>query len=467
MSDRSTTEARGPASAATDFLAEALREPLPRGGIRMVTVPAPAADAEELLRLGTGPAVFWSLPDGPAFAGLGVADTVVAAGAERFGAVQEGAARLWERVSTASHPGAAAPVPRLFGGFAFLTGPLPAPWEGFGEASFVLPRLLYTTDGDGPRLSVAVTAAELDRRGADAVSAEARRVLESLAKPSSAPTSPGTLPRSPTDLRPASLQRADWTRAVASIQRRFAEGAGEKIVAARSRGIRLSGPPDLPGLLARLARESETAARFAFRPGRGTFVGATPERLVGRTGAEVRTEALAGTVPAGSPEREERLLASLKDSVEHEYVVRAILEALEPLCQRLDYPDAPRIQRLRHVVHLQTPFVGLLREPVHVLELVKRLHPTPAVGGWPTATALEWIAREEPGSRGWYAAPVGWFDQRGDGEFGVALRSALLHGDRAYLYAGAGIVRDSDPAAEFAETEVKLQTMLDALGLRS
>ncbi len=148
-------------------------------------------------------------------------------------------------------------------------------------------------------------------------------------------------------------------------------------------------------------------------------------------------------------------------------MVRAIVEALAPLCESLDHPDEPRIQRLRHVVHLQTPFVGRLREPTHVLELVRRLHPTPAVGGWPAAPALRWIAREEPGSRGWYAGPVGWFDARGDGEFGVALRSGLLRRGEAHLYAGAGIVRGSDAEAEFDETEVKLRTMLDALGIRS
>jgi salicylate biosynthesis isochorismate synthase len=465
MSDRSTTEARGTADAAA-FLGEALTEPLPEGGIRLVTVPAPAADAETFLRLGTGPAVFWALPGGPAHAGLGAAHTVVASGAGRFRDIQEGAARLWERISATAHPDSAPTVPRLFGGFAFLSEGVPALWNDFGEATFVLPRLLYTADEGGARLSVAMAADEL-RAGAAALYDEARRVLEALDARTPAGTSGEAGPITPTDLRPESVERAEWTRAVASIQRRFEEGVGEKVVAARSRGLRLSRRPDLPDLLGRLARESATAARFAFRVGAGTFLGATPERLVGRTGSEVRTEALAGTVPAGSPQREARLLASLKDSAEHAYVVRAILEALEPLCERLEYPETPRIQRLRHVVHLQTPFVGRLREPVHILELVRRLHPTPAVGGWPTGSALDWIAREEPGSRGWYAAPVGWFDDRGDGEFGVALRSGLLHGDRAYLYAGAGIVRDSDPAAEFAETEVKLQTMLDALGLPS
>ena len=378
--------------------------------------------------------------------------------------VRAGADALWSGIERVDHPDAGALTPRLFGGFSFLPGPSGPGWRPFGDAAFVLPRLLYTRYGDRGRLAVAVTAAELARSGPAGIVSEARSLLgrRVSAGPTAVPA--GADRPAPGRADPGPGARSEWDRAVASIQRRIAAGEAAKIVAARSRGVGAASV-DVTTVLRRLELESATAARFAFRFGGSVFLGATPERLVTRSGLEVRTEALAGSVPAGSPALESRLLESLKDGAEHGYVVQAIVDALAPLCEELDYPAEPRVQRLRHVLHLQTPFVGRLRRGVHVLELVERLHPTPAVGGLPTDRALEWIETEEPGSRGWYAAPVGWFDREGDGEFGVALRSGLIHDGRIELYAGAGIVRDSDPAAEFEETEVKLRTMLDALGV--
>ena len=474
------------------FLADALGRLPAAGGVRIVTIPAPVASPEELLDTDR-PGFFWNTPGAPIHVGLGAAVTLTGTGTDRFREIRNAADELWERIEAVEHPDSPAPPPRVFGGFAFLPGPASPPWEDFGDGTFVLPRLLYTLDGERARLSVAITGGELDADGPDAVLAEAAELLGQLAESGSgsgaegsgaeesgaggpragsvAPESgrPEPAPGSSTAAggdsaqKDAAAAREEWSRAVASIHRRMEEGVADKIVAARCRTVPVPGA-DVPAILRRLDLESSTAARFAFRPGRGVFLGATPERLVTRAGLEVRTEALAGSVAADTPEREARLLESLKDEAEHGYVVQAIVDALGPLCERLDYPAEPRVQRLRHVLHLQTRFVGRLRHGVHVLELVERLHPTPAVGGLPTDEALAWIEREEPGTRGWYAAPVGWFDATGDGEFGVALRSGLLEGGRAHLYAGAGIVRDSDAAAEFDETEVKLRTMLDALG---
>jgi menaquinone-specific isochorismate synthase len=199
--------------------------------------------------------------------------------------------------------------------------------------------------------------------------------------------------------------------------------------------------------------------RFAFRPGETAFVGATPERLVARRGLSVASEAL-----AGSAARSEALLASRKDLGEHGFVVREIARRLRPLCRSLTVGERPDVRELRHVLHLHTPIEGVLAEPTHVLELVEALHPTPAVAGVPTDGALAWIAARESAPRGWYAGPVGWLDGDGDGEFAVALRSGVVDGARAWLYAGAGIVRDSDPRAEYDELELKQRALAAALG---
>jgi isochorismate synthase EntC len=157
------------------------------------------------------------------------------------------------------------------------------------------------------------------------------------------------------------------------------------------------------------------------------------------------------------------MMASSKEREEHQLVVRAILKALEPFCDSLRSASEPSVRELPNLLHMQTPIEGRLREPTHILSLVQALHPTPAVGGVPTNEAIRWIVEHEALARGWYSAPVGWTDASGDGEFVVALRSGLLRDGKAWVYAGAGIMADSDPDAEYAETELKMQALLGAL----
>lgn len=429
------------------------------GEIRLVTVAAPVAPPERLLRLDPSePGVFWDSASGPTAVGWGAAAVVRSEGPDRFEGARHEAGSLWARVRTSAVGDAQPLPPRLFGGFSFLAAPQEAPWAAFGEATFVLPRLLYVLEDRGARLAVAVTAEDAGSEGGDRLRRLVSSALEVLeAEGGDRGTGAVARPAGPDD-------PAAWHAAMASIRERIDAGRAEKIVAARVREVDLGAPLDPAAVLRRLRAGTVAEARFAFRFQGATFLGATPERLVTLRGRDVRSEALAGSMDADREDRAAELLASVKDAEEHAYVVRAIARALEPLCERLEYPPEPRIQRLRHVLHLHTPFAGRLAGPAHILELVERLHPTPAVGGTPTPEALAWIAEREPVRRGWYAAPVGWFDAAGDGEFVVALRSALVAGERARLYAGAGIVRDSDPAAELAETEVKLRTMGEALG---
>jgi isochorismate synthase len=198
-------------------------------------------------------------------------------------------------------------------------------------------------------------------------------------------------------------------------------------------------------------------------------VGASPELLVSRRGTEVRSNPLAGSAPRSGDAAEDRanaeaLVASSKDREEHEIVVDAVAETLGPFCDELTWDPEPILRETPNVWHLSTRFRGVLRAPApSALELVAELHPTPAVAGSPRDAALDAIAELEPFDRGRYAGPVGWVDASGDGEWAIALRCAELRGDRAVLYAGAGIVADSDPAKELDETERKFRAFLDAL----
>jgi isochorismate synthase len=202
----------------------------------------------------------------------------------------------------------------------------------------------------------------------------------------------------------------------------------------------------------------------------GIFFGATPELLVARHGQRVSCHPLAGTVRRGDTARADadaqgRLAGSAKNRAEHGYVVDAIAAALSPSCEELSVPEAPSLVAFRSVAHLGTRIEGRLREPVSVLTLLERLHPTPAVGGTPRDDALACIAAGEPDPRGYWAGPVGWVDAAGDGEWMIGIRSARLHGEgtAVTLRAGAGIVAASDPEEEAAETDLKLTTVLEAL----
>jgi isochorismate synthase len=225
-------------------------------------------------------------------------------------------------------------------------------------------------------------------------------------------------------------------------------------VEARARAVSLC------ALARRLRLVEPTAIRFAVTRGARAFVGASPELLVARSGTRVVADALAGTRPLG-PGAYEALLASDKDRREHDEVVRAVRKGLAPAALAL-VVDPPRLRSLANVVHLASRVAGRLRmPPAHVLDLVAAIHPSPAVSGAPRDQALAILAVHEGFARGWYAGPVGWFDRRGDGAFAVAIRSALLDlpGDRAWLFAGAGLVRGSVPLDELRETEAKLRTM--------
>ena len=260
-----------------------------------------------------------------------------------------------------------------------------------------------------------------------------------------------------------------WQAMVAAALEAIGRGALHKVVL--SRRVRVRGPAAFdPGLAVRRLRAAYPGCFvFAVARDREAFVGATPERLVRLRGGRLDTAALAGSTARGAtPEADERLgralLASPKERAEHALVVEMLRQALAPLCRVLSVPPEPRLLRLGNVQHLYTPISGAV-EGRSVLELVERLHPTPAVGGWPRAAALEFIRTHEPGSRGWYAAPVGWVDRRGEGEFAVAIRSGLLRGAEAWLFAGCGIVAGSDPAREYEETRLKLRPLLAALGV--
>lgn len=253
--------------------------------------------------------------------------------------------------------------------------------------------------------------------------------------------------------------RADWRAMVDEALAAIAQGDLAKVVLSRTVRVVADADFDRRAVLTRLRAQQPGCFVYAA----GGMLGASPELLVARSGATVVSRPLAGTVALGDGDPED-LRTSPKDAREHRLVVDALVAALEPRCVRLHAAAEPELDIFADVAHLATPIYGSLREPVpDALDLVRALHPTPAVAGTPTAAAIDAISRLEPDGRGRYAGPVGWVDANGDGEWAIALRGATVDGSRAVLHAGAGIVAGSDPDAEWVETEVKLQPMLAAL----
>jgi salicylate biosynthesis isochorismate synthase/menaquinone-specific isochorismate synthase len=259
-----------------------------------------------------------------------------------------------------------------------------------------------------------------------------------------------------------------YEEAVASAVQRIGTGALEKVVLAREVEVLAPSEHD-PTAVFGLLRDAFPSC-FVFAVGRGdaTFVAASPELLVRREGARASTVALAGSTrrsadPAVDDHLGEQLLRSDKDREENEIVARRIARALRPHSVWVTAAPEPVLVRVANIQHLASPIRAQLARPLGAIDLAGLLHPTPAVGGEPWESAERLIPALEGLDRGWYAGPIGWTDASGDGEFCVALRCALLRGRHARLYAGAGIVRDSDPASELAETEVKLQALLPVL----
>jgi menaquinone-specific isochorismate synthase len=323
------------------------------------------------------------------------------------------------------------------GGFSFADEPGPGGWPGFPGLSFVTPERIL--------------------EGGDAGTGERRCTT---------PTPLVDRPHTADALPPAKdWTRGEWIEAVRKTLEQIRDGAFDKVVLARSRTIQLEERQDALAIYAALREAYPTCHRFLIDDGRGNaFLGASPERLIRLSMWQVITEAVAGTLRFGAGDNLEvsarQLLESAKDRAEHELVVRHLLEALAPVCKvrSLD----PEVMRLPHLLHIRTDIRGLAMN-AHVLDLVSRIHPTPAVGGSPRAEAMDWIRRLEPESRGWYAGGVGWVDADGDGEFAVGIRSIAIRGNQARVFAGAGIVEGSDPEQEWNETELKMQGMLDAI----
>jgi salicylate biosynthesis isochorismate synthase len=402
--------------------------------------------------------------DGAAVSAMGCAHEIETRGPGRFLEV----AAQW-RALTASALADPADGPAgsglaALGGFAFSPdGSRSREWAGFEPASLIVPECSLARRGEDVRLTLNLRVAPDDT--VEHLLARVTRRLSELHRASMPLLDPS--PAGKYEVV-SSMPPSHYEHAVARAVERIRAGELEKIVLAREVQVHAPVEHDPAAVLGILREAFPTCYVYAVGRGDSTFVGASPELLLRREGQRASTVALAGSTrrsadPAVDRHLGEQLLSSDKDRHENAIVARRIVRALSPHSVWVTAAPEPVIVRVLNIQHLATPIRAQLTDPVGIVELVSLMHPTPAVGGEPSGPALEAIPALEGLDRGWYAGAIGWIDAAGDGELCVALRCALLRGTVAHCYAGCGIVRDSDPGAELAESEIKLEAMLPVL----
>ena len=352
---------------------------------------------------------------------------------------------------------------RYYGGFQF-NKELPAEkgWESFGAYRFIIPQFELHRSAEGAFLvSNYHFRPDQENRVED--------MIEKLNEIQCEITLSDWQERAVLHLQDIP-NRDDWDKIILSALDDMEMGKYEKVVLARKAILTFNDPVNPTAYLLRLRRMSEETFNFYFQTDDDhAFLGATPERLFRRQGRTIHTEAIAGTRPRGKTTHDDErfakaLLSSDKELREHSIVVDCIDSVLRKHCKRLDVDEKVQITRLSHVQHLCKHFIGELDDDTSDADLINDLHPTPAMGGYPTDIALKAIAKLEPFNRGWYAAPIGFvgYDHT---EFVVAIRSALIEKEQVCLYSGAGIVKGSNPAEEWQEIEDKISKFLKALDL--
>jgi salicylate biosynthesis isochorismate synthase/menaquinone-specific isochorismate synthase len=467
-------------AAARERLAECLRRAVTRarrsgaGTLATLSVPLPGSvDPSAIASASRRPGEPWFVFEHPdrgrtALAGLGQATCLQAAGESRFTAVAERWRELAAAAVNEQLDGCEGAAPVAVGGFAFAPDGGGSPhWAGFEPASLIVPEVAIARARREGALAARLTLATL--AFPDDMPEELMAGLESRLGELRMRDLPLLDPSPAGRFQVASAMPPEhYEAAVSRAVELIGSGTMEKIVLAREVEVHAPHDHDAVAVFGVLREEFPSCFVFCVGRGEGTLVAASPELLVRREGHRVSTLALAGSTrrsadPAVDDHLGEQLLRNESYREEHAIVARRIERMLRPHAIWVAAAPEPELVRIANIQHLATPIRAQLASPIDALDLVRLMHPTPAVGGEPLSRAAPLIPALEGLDRGWYSGPVGWTDATGDGEFCVALRCALLRGPIARCYAGNGIVRDSDPSAELAETEVKLSALLPLL----
>lgn len=334
-------------------------------------------------------------------------------------------------------------------------------WKDFGDSDWFVPKYLIKVKDGITRL---IFNFKTDRYDKDSLISEYNNsinFLNSLFEFTKVQSNVELLDSNLSDI----AEKIKWTEKVNSALEKIAEKNLTKIVLSRKVTCKLSGVPLISNSLTTLAENYPRCYIFAFAKGESIFFGASPEKLAKISNGWVEADALAGSTPRGTTEEEDirlanELLASKKNLAEQNAVVEFIKNSFNEFTTDLTYNRKPTIRKLSNIQHLWTEIKAKLKSDNSIFSILKEIHPTPAICGVPWSDALTFIETTEGYNRGLYAGIIGWFNFDNQGEFAVAIRSALLKGKELHAFAGCGIVEGSDPDSEFEESELKLQPIL-------
>lgn len=356
-------------------------------------------------------------------------------------------------------------APVLFGGFSFDPKSVKdSEWDEFPSAYFFVPSFQLTNEDGETYISI-----NLINKNGDGINEfeklrEERDRLIHVAEvnefePAVKPTVESIV----------EIEKERYVEAVKEVTQKIKHGDADKVVIARSVIMNFKEKVASVAALHHITNEQQESYHFGLQRENQLFFGATPERLIEISKGRAYSACIAGSIERGTSAKEDRelgkeLLNDDKNLAEHNYVVKMISTVFHKYCTDIDMPSEPSLMKIRDIQHLFTSIEGDLEQETDIFSLIAELHPTPALGGVPTNKSMEIIREKEQMDRGYYAGPIGWTDSEGNGEFAVAIRSALLDGNKAYLYAGGGIVADSEAEQEYEETWVKFRPVLRALG---
>lgn len=415
---------------------------------------------------------FWEKPtDNFSIAAAGAVHRIKTTGEQRFRNASDEGKELLKSIyhlSEVKHPLASV---HLLGGFSFFEHNISKEWREFGAGSFTLPEWLLVRKDD---LTILTITKKIDRKASVSTNIEAFMTclskLERICDAGTYDTQVDTSFNSSITIpERESEEYNQWVNAVENATDLIKADRFKKIVLARQLKVELHHPASATRILNQLRNQYPDCYTFMVsQDGDSAFLGSTPERLASFNNRQIQTEGLAGSISRGKTASEDaalehRLLHSQKDLNEHAFVLDAIEEHLQKYSDVFEHPVNPGIKKLSNVQHLYTPVHATIKKGVSRTEVLSKLHPTPAVGGYPRDAAMPFINKLEHFDRGWYAAPVGWINAHGNGEFVVAIRSGLLTNNEVRFYAGCGIVENSDPHKEWEETNLKFIPMLTAL----
>jgi menaquinone-specific isochorismate synthase len=412
-----------------------------------------------------GERFFWKDPAGQTvFAGVGICKQIQSdQTTDRFFHVEKEWQTFIHNRILIGNCEAPATGPIMFGGFSF--DPLKektALWSKFSDALFHIPLFLLSMNGMKTYLTTNMVCTQDDHvADFEQVIQERQKLLTSKRNAFNQDSFQ--------IMNEMENDPEKWKNTVRNLVEELKEGDLKKTVLAREMRVLFDKKVAVDSILNRLLEEQPDSFTFAFESKGDCFLGASPERLVKKQGKNLFSTCLAGSIKRGKTAEEDEslgeiLLTDEKNIIEHQYVVEMIKNAMEQVCSNMEIPDQPVLMKMRDIQHLYTPVLGIAATGSSLLQLVELLHPTPALGGLPKKEAVEKIREIEELDRGMYASPIGWMDHKGNGEFAVGIRSALIQGNEATLFAGCGIVKDSDAESEYLETGIKFRPMLSALG---